>query len=54
MPKFIFPDGRSQVFHEGVNGFLIAESISKSLLKKLLFCWWSSKRFIDELNQDAN
>ena len=33
MPKFIFPDGRSQIFDEGINGSSIAESISKSLLK---------------------
>ncbi len=34
MPKLTFPDGRTQIFNEDVNGFLIAESISKSLLKE--------------------
>ncbi len=55
MPKFIFPDGRSQVFHEGVNGFLIAESISKSLLKEAVAISVDGvqKDLIDELNQDA-
>ena len=34
MPNITFPDGRSQFFQEGVNGFTVAESISKSLIKK--------------------
>ena len=55
MPKFIFPDGRSQVFGKGANGFLIAESISKSLLKEAVAISVDGvqKDLIDELNQDA-
>ena len=34
MPKILFPDGRIQSFEKEINGFVIAESISKSLLKK--------------------
>ena len=34
MPRILFPDGRSQNFKKETNGFIIAESISKSLLKK--------------------
>ena len=34
MPKLSFPDGRTQQYEKGTNGFLIAESISSSLLKK--------------------
>ncbi len=34
MPKISFPDGKTHEFGEGVNGFLVAESISKSLLKQ--------------------
>ena len=33
MPNIKFPDGNSRFFDAGVNGFIIAESISKSLLK---------------------
>ncbi len=33
MPKLTFPDGRTQIFDQGTNGFMVAESISKSLLK---------------------
>ena len=34
MPKILFPDGRTQTFKKETNGFIIAESISKSLMKK--------------------
>ena len=34
MPRILFPDGRTQSFEKETNGFIIAESISKSLLKK--------------------
>ncbi len=34
MPNIKFPDGNSRFFESGVNGFIIAESISKSLIKK--------------------
>ncbi len=34
MPKISFPDGKTKEFQKGVNGFIVAESISKSLLKK--------------------
>ena len=33
MPNIKFPDGNSRFFDAGVNGFIIAESISKSLIK---------------------
>ncbi len=34
MPRILFPDGRTQHFDKEINGFVIAESVSKSLLKK--------------------
>ena len=34
MVRILFPDGRTQSFDKKTNGFIIAESISKSLLKK--------------------
>ncbi len=34
MPKISFPDGKTKEFQKGVTGFIVAESISKSLLKK--------------------
>jgi len=34
MLKISFPDGRTQTFKKELNGFEIAESISKSLSKK--------------------
>ena len=34
MLKISFPDGRTQTFEKKLNGFEIAESISKSLSKK--------------------
>ena len=55
MPKFIFPDGRSQIFDEGINGSSIAESISKSLLKAAVAISVNGiqKDLTDELKQDA-
>ena len=34
MPRILFPDGRTKSFDKETNGFIIAESISKSLLKQ--------------------
>ncbi|MFL2660696.1 MAG: threonine--tRNA ligase [Alphaproteobacteria bacterium] len=34
MPKITFPDGRTQSYEEGITGFVLAESISKSLVKE--------------------
>ena len=34
MTRILFPDGRTQSFEKETNGVIIAESISKSLLKK--------------------
>ncbi len=55
MPKFIFPDGRSQIFDEGINGSSIAESISKSLLKEAVAISVDGvqKDLTDELKKDA-
>ncbi len=55
MPKFIFPDGRSQIFDEGINGSSVAESISKSLLKAAVAISVNGiqKDLTDELKQDA-
>ena len=36
MLKISFPDGRTQIFEKELNGFEVAESISKSLSKKAI------------------
>ncbi len=55
MPKLKFPDGRIQIFDEGVDGFLVAESISKSLLKKAVAILVDGiqKDLCDVISEDA-
>ena len=55
MPKILFPDGRTQSFEKEINGFVIAESISKSLLKKAVAISVNGKQkdLCDMITEDA-
>ncbi len=55
MPKILFPDGRTQNFEKGINGFVIAEGISKSLLKKAVAISVNGKQkdLCDMITEDA-
>ena len=55
MPRILFPDGRTQIFEKEINGFVIAESISKSLLKKAvaIFVNGKQKDLCDMITEDA-
>ena len=55
MPKILFPDGRTQSFEKEINGFVIAESISKSLLKKAVAIYVNGKQkdLCDIITEDA-
>ena len=55
MPKILFPDGRTQSFEKEINGFIIAESISKSLLKKAVAISVNGKQkdLCDIITEDA-
>ena len=55
MPKISFPDGRTQSFEKEINGFMIAESISKSLLKKAVAISvnGNQKDLCDMITEDA-
>ena len=55
MPRILFPDGRTQSFEKEINGFVIAESISKSLLKKAVAISVNGKQkdLCDIITEDA-
>ena len=55
MPRILFPDGRTQNFNKDTNGFIIAESISKNLLKKAvaIFVNGEQKDLCDLISDDA-
>ena len=55
MPRILFPDGRTQNFNKDTNGFIIAESISKNLLKKAvaIFVNGEQKDLSDLITEDA-
>ena len=55
MPKILFPDGRTQSFEKETNGFVLAESISKSLLKKAVAISVNGKQkdLCDIITEDA-
>ncbi len=56
MPNISFPDGRVEKFKKSVNGAFIAESISKSLLKKAVAIKVNNKLMdlSDEISQDSS
>ena len=55
MPRILFPDGRTQSFEKEINGFVIAESSSKSLLKKAVAISVNGKQkdLCDVITEDA-
>ncbi len=55
MPKILFPDGKTKKFDKGVNGFIVAESISKSLLKKAVAMQINGvqRDLSDSINEDS-
>ena len=55
MPRILFPDGRTQTFEKKTNGAIIAESISKSLLKKAvaIFVNGEQKDLCDSITEDS-
>ncbi len=56
MPNLTFPDGNTKSFKENINGFKIAEGISKSLLKKAVAISVNGiqKDLCDAIDNDAN
>ena len=56
MPNIKFPDGNSRFFDAGVNGFVIAESISKSLIKNAVAISINGiqRDLCDIINDDAD
>ena len=56
MPNIKFPDGNSRFFDAGVNGFIIAESISKSLIKNAVAISINGvqRDLCDIINDDAD
>ncbi len=55
MPKILFPDGKTKSFEKETNGFAIAESISKSLLKKAVAVTVNGKQkdLCDSITEDS-
>ena len=55
MPRILFPDGRTQSFEKETNGFIIAESVSKSLLKKAVAISVNGKQkdLCDSITEDS-
>ena len=56
MPKLTFPDGRTQTYEEGATGFIVAESISKSLAKEAVAVSVNGiqKDLCDKIESDAD
>jgi len=56
MPKITFPDGKTKNYENGITGFKIAESISRSLSKEsiAIFVNGIQKDLCDPINSDAS